>query len=248
MIDPVREWAVGWLNGRDEGACERALAPDYRLRIGSVELDGRDKYMSATLGQLANYPGLVLTVHDLIRSGDFCAVAFTEHGAAVHRDGAVAAWRGIVIHRCQDRLIQRSWAEEDYASRSAQLATGQALPVLPPAAAPWDVPSAPVNAHAESRVRNWLEAGMPVHPDIVVNSGQDGADARSVPTYEKVDIDVLFSAGPAVGFHAIVQHAGGARQGAAGLLRTSEQGALTGQVVTDRAGLQRQQKADTSAA
>lgn len=247
MIDLVREWAVGWLNGRNEEACERALAPDYRLRIGSVELDGRDNYISATLGQLTNYPGLVLTVHDLIRSGELCAVAFTEHGAAAHRDGAVAAWRGIVIHQLQGQQIQRSWAEEDYASRSAQLTAGQPLPILPPAAAPWDVPSVPADPQAEHCVRNWLEAGMPVQPDVVIDSGQEAYDRRSMPAIEQVDIDVLFSAGLAVGFHATVQYAGGARQGMAGLLRVLEQGLLTGQVVTDRAGLQRQQKADKPA-
>lgn len=236
----VRRWAVGWLNGRDEQACDTALAPAYRLRIGSVQLEGRDEYREATLGQLRNYPGLVLTVHDILVSEDQALVFFTEHGAAQHRSGAVAAWRGIVIHQQRGGQIVESWAEEDYASRSMQLASGIANPILPPAPAPWDSVPETASTAAEDRVRNWIQAGFPAASDISVNDDDAPTFSEALPTPIAVDIDTLFSAGRAVGVHATAHYSGGIDLGIAGLVRVSEDGQLSGHIVTDSAGLQRQ--------
>lgn len=244
MIELVRGWAVNWLNSHDASACDHLLAPDYRLRIGSAELIGRESYIQGTLGQLRNYPGLLVTVHDVIVAGDLAAVRFTEHGAAHHRDGARAAWQGIVVHRAEGGALVQSWAEEDYASRSRQLSRGIPNTIDPPAIAPWDVTDGLFNAEAEECVREWLECGIEASPELRIDENVDAeAPGGRLPP---ADIDVLFSSGASVAFHARALHDDGFGQGVGGLV-TVDAGLVSGYVVTDRAGVAAARKREAKA-
>lgn len=112
VVGLVRRWAVDWLGGQNSEVCEQILAPEYALLIGGYLLGPRDTYVPATMVQLSRYPGLVLTVHQLIASGDRAAIVFSESGHSA-RLGRTAAWTGVSLFRCDGRQLTHCWAEED---------------------------------------------------------------------------------------------------------------------------------------
>lgn len=242
MIPLVRSWAVDWLASHDADACELVFEPGYRLSIGSAELEGLEAYREGTLGQLRDYPGLVITVHEVIASGELAAVRFTEHGSAVRRGGSLAAWRGIALHRRGDGgLIERSWAEEDYASRRRQLTGGVPDPIEPPATAPWDTAEQAADRDAEEVVRRWLDAGVAPGEGVVVDvsdaePGTEAAASVDPNRMPPLELDVLFSSGRRVAFHGRAVAKDGVATGVAGLVAVDAHGIVSGRLVTDRAG------------
>lgn len=252
VLPLVRRWTVSWLNGHDPAACEDLLAEDYRLRIGTFEVDRREDYVEATVGQLAQFPGLVLTVHDVLTNGRQAAVHFTEHGVSLRHDGNAAAWTGVVLFDSDsdsdsgvgdsgaggDRLI-RAWAEEDYAARRRQLASGTPDPVGSPAVAPWDTPAEPADPAAESVVLAWLEAGLPAVEGVVWDDA-DLDDAGPALTAHGGEVDVVVSAGSRVAFHGRLGGAaadgsgGSAVMDVAGFVTVVGGKVASGVVVSDR--------------
>lgn len=224
----MRRWAVDWLASHDDQEAMRLLAADYRLTIGAVVLEGRDAYIRGTMGELSKFPGLGLTVHDIVVADKHAAVRFTEHGAAAHRDGVRAAWGGVALFSVRDGHIEECWAEEDYAARSAQLASGEPEPVESPHVAPWDGPEEPENERAEAAARAWLAA--PSGAAVLVNG------APEVSTLPAVEPEILFSSGPAVAFHGR-SRVDGFALGVAGILTINDEGDVRGHLVTDRSGL-----------
>lgn len=235
----VRRWAVDWLASHDPTVCETILAPDYRLTIGAVVLDGREAYVQATVRELGKFPGLVLTVHDVVVDGEHAAVRFTEHGAASHRGGRRAAWGGVALFRVRDGRIGECWAVEDYASRSHQLATGDCRTVEPPHVAPWDGPEEPRDAAAEDAVVRWLAGPRP--GDVAVDTVARAALPRPVA------IDLILSAGRTVAFHGRCD-VEGFPLAVAGVVRVDAHGTPTGHVVTDRSGLEAHRSRSAEAA
>lgn len=251
----VRRWAMDWLNRHDPGVCADILEPDYFLRIGTTTLHTREDYVAGTVGQLARFPGLVLTVHEVIGTDEQVAVRFTEHGASPRDGGAAAAWAGIALHRCTGTRLCATYAEEDYFSRRRQLRTNRCDPIEPPAPAPWDTPTAGPDTAAESVVRDWLARGLPVAGlDITVDDGWTGHPVPEVVETEETTVETLFSAGPAVAFHCVVSgryrgnleaafedRIGDAvRLNVAGLVHVGDQGLDRGRLIRDRLGLVRQ--------
>lgn len=241
----VRRWAMDWLNSHDPAVLPEILANDYVLRIGGVELTGLADYREATLGQLRQFPGLVLTVHDVLSDGERAAVRFTEHGASLRHEGRVAAWRGIALFRGDGERLTQTWAEEDYAARRRQLADGRPDPVEPPHVAPWDVRTGGRDKDAEEVVRRWLSAGQLWSPGVAADdraAGVEGPD--QLLTVHATEVDELFSAGPGVAFHVTQlgrRHSDGtsAALRAAGLVKVGGGEVVGGHVVRDRLGLQR---------
>jgi predicted ester cyclase len=242
ILPLVRRWAVDWLGSHDPIACDDLLVPDYVLRIGTHEFTDRESYVAATVGQLALFPGLVLTVHEVITDGNRAALRFTEHGASTRHAGRAAAWTGIVMFESDGTRLVRTWAEEDYHARRRQLASGESDAVGAPAVAPWDSVAYPPCEPAERVVVSWVEAGMP---------GKDGVvrdDEHLVPSYEPVfkgesgKVDMLLSVGTRVAFHATVRGraVNGSDRfgevGVAGLVTVTEGAIVCGNVVTDRLG------------
>lgn len=198
----LRGFATDFLTSHDEAEVERIMDPAYCLSIGGFLLDGRDdSYFPATAAQLAQFPGLSVTVHDTIIGTDHVAMRFTEHGASVRDGGRVAAWGGVTLFRIADGRLAEGWAEEDYFARKRQLKSGLCDPIRAPGAAPWDQPASPPDKRTEEVVRAWLDRPSfiadPVIDEILI--GDPGLAALLVPG--EVILNALFTAGPRAAFH-----------------------------------------------
>jgi hypothetical protein len=253
-VDPtvalVRRWAVHWLSGRDPLVCADILAPGYSLLIGGFLLDGRETYVTKTLEQLDRFPGLGLTVHELVAAPGHVALRFTEHGPDSRKDGQPAAWQGVALFTSDGRHLTAGYAEEDYLSRRRQLAAGTCDPIEPPAPAPWSTPSRPPDPEAEAVVRDWLDAGHLTGVDR--DDHRLGHDVTPVLEDSSTTVALLFSAGDHVAFSAALRgrYAGGfpgrdaaiGAQGTlhvAGLVRVRDGHVAGGTVIGDRLGLYR---------
>jgi SnoaL-like domain len=203
IVSVVRRWAVDWLARADVSVCSEILAPDYTLTIGGYALEGLEHYAAATMTQLERFPGLGLTVHELICSDHGVALRFTEHGADERLDRRQAAWSGVALFRWDGRRLTRGFAEEDYYSRKRQLSTGVCDPIEPPAAAPWSTRAQEPSPAAEKVVRDWLARGELSAVDL--DDSWMGHDAALALEDVEVEVDELFSAGPQVAFHGTLR-------------------------------------------
>ncbi len=200
----LRGFAVEFLTCHDPAAAERIMTPDYRLHIGGVVFDGRDtEYLPATRAQLEQFPGLCVTVHDVILGENACAMRFTEHGASLRDGGRLASWRGITMFRTDGERLQRGWAEEDYLARKRQLSGGSFDAVEPPHPAPWDQLPAAADAGAEAVATAWI-SGTRAVADHPLESRPDAPEPPASVLIDASDtvVDMLFSAGSRVAFHA----------------------------------------------
>lgn len=252
LVALMRRFAVDWLDRADPAVCAEIMDPDYTVLIGGQTLAGRDDtYVPATLGQLDRFPGLLLTVHELITDGERVALRFTEHGPSTADGGQPAAWTGIGLFSWDGARLTRNVTEEDYHSRRRQLAEGRCDAIEPPAPAPWAERPVPPDPAAEAAVRAWLDTG-----DLAPTRLDDGEQAPPLLDVAHVEVDALFSAGRRVAFHAVQDghYRGGlpgteaatgsaARMGLAGLVTLDEAGGVRGRVVRDRAGLRRSLRA-----
>lgn len=239
ILPLVRRWAVGWLNGHDPSVSEQILAEDYRLRIGTFELARRDAYVEATVGQLSQFPGLVLTVHEVLTNGTQAALRFSEHGVSLRHEGRAAAWTGVVLFEGDGSRLVRAWAEEDYAARKRQLASGIPDPVGAPAVAPWDTVAEAPDPAAEAVVRTWLLAGLPPVEGVLWDDA-DLDDAGPALIATEGEVDVVMSAGTRVAFHGRITGAaadgvgGQATMDVGGMVTVSAGAIAEGVVVSDR--------------
>ena len=198
----LRGFATDFLTSHDEAEVDRIMDPAYRLSIGGFLLNGRDNsYFPATAAQLAQFPGLCVTVHDAIIGTDHVAMRFTEHGASVRDGGRVAAWGGVTLFRIADGRLAEGWAEEDYFARKRQLKSGKCDSIRAPGPAPWDQPAMPPDERTEEVLRAWLARPSfildPVVDEILI--GGPGSAALIDPS--EVKINALFTAGPRAAFH-----------------------------------------------
>jgi predicted ester cyclase len=197
----MRRYCLDYTARHDMTVCDAIMAPEYTLHMGGHDLVGRDgAYKPAAAAQFRQFPGLCLTVNEVIYSGDRLALRFSEHGASARHDGARAAWGGIGLYRWDRLRLVENFVEQDYFARRRQLADGDCDQVEPPAVAPWDTEAAAPDPAAEATVRAWLAVG-----DIARVTLDDGRPARHIIIAERTDIDDIFSAGSRVAFHA-VQH------------------------------------------
>lgn len=252
VVQLMKGFCQDWLNRADPAACQAIMHSDYEVHIGGVVLSGLREYVPATLGQLQDFRGLLITVHELFTNGSEIALRFTEHGASVRAGGNTAAWRGIALFWTDGNMLVRNVTEEDYASRRRQLTSGISDPVEEPAVAPWSTQPTPADPAAESRVRSWLEAGGLSgvgRGNLVID---DGDDAGPLLNVDSTVVAELFSAGNAVGFRVLENGAyrGGlglpgaligtpASLSTVGMVRVGPEGRISGHVVRDRAGLRR---------
>lgn len=243
----MRRFTVDWLGRADPSVCAEIMDPGYSIHIGGHTLDGRDgAYIPGTMAQLDRFPGLLLSVQDLMLDGDRVAMRFTEHGPSTADGGQPAAWSGIGLFTWDGARLTRNVTEEDYHSRRRQLAERASDPVESPAPAPWAAAPEPVDPAAERSVREWLAAG-----DLAPAVLDDGWTGRPTPPLldvTRVEVGELFSAGPRVAFQA-VQHGrylGGLPDTAGREGREASMSVIgmvdadgRGRVVRDRVGLRR---------
>jgi hypothetical protein len=96
----LRGFAVDFLTSHDLSAVEGIMDPAYRLTIGGHIFEGRDQvYLPAAAAQLDQFPGLVVTVHDVLLAPDAVAMRFSEHGVSRRNPGRAAVWGGITMFR-----------------------------------------------------------------------------------------------------------------------------------------------------
>ena len=258
-IDPLaallRGFAIDFLTAHDNAVVKRIMSPRYRLHIGGVVFDGRDdEYLPATAAQLEQFPGLCVTVHDVVIGDDAIAMCFTEHGASRDDDGRCAAWSGITMFRTDGERLLTGWAEEEYIARKRQLFLGDCDPVEPPQLAPWDTRPQPRKLAAETVARDWLAAERPLR-DLPANGRLSHLDPAPEGLVEirETKINELFSAGDRVALHAEYHgiYAGGygdlspllvgcqAVLRLAALLTIHDQRVVAARITTDRLGLSR---------
>ena len=133
----MRRYCVDYTARHDLSVCDDIMVPGYTLHMGVHHLAGRDDaYKPAAAAQFRQFPGLCLTVNEIICSGDRLALRFTEHGASVRHDGARAAWGGVGLYRWDGQRLLENYVEQDYFGRRRQLAGDGPDPVEPPAVAP----------------------------------------------------------------------------------------------------------------
>lgn len=247
----MKHYVVDYTNSHDQSQTEAIMEPDYTLRMGAHLIAGRDgDYAAATRRQLEQFPGLVLTVHEIVTNGERLAMRFSEHGASVRHDGARAAWGGIALYAWNGRRLIHNNVEQDYFSRSRQLSERLPAPVEAPAIAPWDtVAEAAVPEH-EAIVRAWIEKdGISASPGVDCDDAWWRGPSPHLLTSEAVVVNDIFSCGTAVAFH--VSQSGTPLEGAesaaggtgqlhmAGLVHVAEGRVVRGRIVRDRLGFSR---------
>jgi hypothetical protein len=246
-VQLLRRWVVDYFNSHDRSVAHEFIVPSYALEIGDYVFDGRDEHwLPAVDQQMQAFPGMGMTVHQVVCTQDRVAVYFTEHGAS---HGRMAAWSGIGIYRSNGQQLTGCIAQEDYMTRQRQLKSGIPDAVEAPALSPWDTVPLAVNPMAEAVVRNWLAQPWPTDNPAVrcddehITGVQLGFDVKSVEFTE------LFSSGDVVAFHA--RQTGLYQFGFAGLeaspqrwllnvnglLRVQEGQVVSGRIIRDRSGL-----------
>lgn len=208
----MRRYVVDYTNSHDFDVCDEIMEPDYVLRMGPHVVAGRDgAYRQATEHQLRQFPGLGLTVHEIVSSGDRLALRFSEHGASARHGGRAAVWSGIGLYHWNGRRLTANYVEQDYLARRRQLASGACDPVLPPAVAPWDTVATPPDPRAERVVREWMGGEPAATPGVLCDDAPTGRAAEPLIDIERAEVDDLFSAGARVGVHATLRgsYAGG---------------------------------------
>lgn len=251
----LRGFAIDFLTCHNEAVVPRIMAPQYRLAIGGVVFDGRDtEYLPATAAQLEQFPGLCVTVHDVILGDNAIAMCFTEHGASRDDEGKQAAWSGITLFRTDGERLLQGWAEEEYIARKRQLFIGECEAVEPPQLTPWDVTPEPVNPQAEAIARAWLSEQHPVR-DLPSNNRLSplDPDPGALVDIRSTKINTMFSSGERVAVHAEYHgiYAGGfgdlspllvgcqAVLRLAAMLTIRDGEVTTARITTDRLGLSR---------
>jgi hypothetical protein len=252
LVAVLRRFAVEFMSAHDPGVCVEILAPDYELTLGRHVISGRDdEYVPAVERQLEQFPGLVMTIHDVVVAPGRAALHFSEHGASGGPGGPVAAWTGVASYHFDGQHLTRCFAAEDYLARRRQMKSGDCDDVLPPAAAPWDVTVRHADPAAERVVRGWL--GLPHAASDPRVAFDDERRPGSTPLqFEVTSADVLdlFSAGDSVAYS--VMHRGTYIGGledtsrtrdvemfSAGIVRVSGGAVVSGHAVRDRLALWR---------
>ncbi len=217
----LRGFAVDFLTCHNVAAVETIMEPDYTLSIGGHTFSGRDaNYLPATAGQLEQFPGLCVTVHDTVIGPDAAAMRFTEHGASNRHGGRLSTWGGVTLFRIRNGRLHQGWAEEDYFARKRQLAQSSCDIVKPPHPAPWDAPCEAPDPTVEAVARGWLtDPASWADAARIEEISAEGPGFADLVEIETVVVDHMFSAGQRGAFHLIC--AGRYRGGFADIDKTS---------------------------
>jgi hypothetical protein len=246
-VQLLRRWVVDYFNSHDRSVAHEFIVPSYDLEIGDHVFAGRDdQWLPAVDQQMQAFPGMGMTVHQVISTCDRVAVYFSEHGAT---KGRLAVWSGVGIYRSNGQQLTGCIAQEDYMTRQRQLKSGVCDPLEAPAVSPWDTVPLASNSVAEMVVHQWLSQSWPITSKAV---RCDDEHITGVPLAFKVasvEFTELFSSGDDVAFHA--RQTGRYLGGLAGLesspkswvlnvnglLRVQDGQVVAGRIIRDRSGL-----------
>lgn len=198
----MRRYCIDYTSVHDQSLCAELMADDYEITISGRTLD-MAAYTEAVAAAFRRYPTLVLSTHEMIRSGDRLAMRFSEHGAAADDPDHVAVWQGISLYRWDGRQLRTCRVEQDFLGRDAQTASGVTAALEPPHPDPWattrDRDGDPA---AEAAVRAWIDR-LAASPGEVL-AGDDVRLMESEPnprpllSHDRVAVDDLFSAAATV--------------------------------------------------
>lgn len=244
VISPVakllRGFAIDFLTAHNAAAAEWVMDPAYCLSIGGHLFDGRDdSYLPATVAQLDQFPGLCVTVHDVILGHDAMAMRFTEHGISVRNPGRAAAWGGITLFRTSGGRLRNGWAEEDYFARKRQLKSGICDQILRPQQAPWDQPVMDPDTLTEAAVQRWLATPDILFGEHVVEICSGGPTFGQLILPTGVIVHTLFTAGSRAAFHVACNgtYAGGFEDIDPALIGHPVTLLMTGMMILDKDGI-----------
>ncbi len=207
FVSVLRKYVVDYLISQNPDVCAQIMEPDYVLHMGGTDLGPRDEvYVPAVVRQLQQFPGLGMTVHEIVFTEDRLAMRFSQHGASVRHDGREAAWGGIGLYRWNGSRLTSNYAIEDYWSRRRQLADGKSETVESPAVAPWDAMPGTPDPAAEHAVLDWVRAGAEtIEGDRVWFDDLPVAPTRSPLEVHTTAVDDVFTANGRVAFHVTQQ-------------------------------------------
>jgi predicted ester cyclase len=246
-VQLLRRWVVDYFNSHDRSVAHEFILPSYQLEIGDYLFVGRDdQWLPAVDQQMQAFPGMGMTVHQVVSTQDRVAVYFSEHGAS---KGRQAVWSGVGIYSSNGQHLTNCIAQEDYMTRQRQLKSGVCDPVEAPAVSPWDTEPMPANLLAEAVVRDWLMQSWPPNNQAI---RCDDEHLTGEPLSFKVqsnEFTAFFSSGDDVAFH--VRQTGLYSGGFAGItaspqnevlnvngvLRVQNSQVVSGRIIRDRSGL-----------
>jgi len=246
-VQLLRRWVVDYFNSHDRTVAHEFIVPSYALEIGDHVFDGRDdQWLPAVDQQMQAFPGMGMTVHQVVSADDRVAVYFSEHGAS---NGRMAVWSGVGIYRANGQQLTGCIAQEDYMTRQRQLKSGVADAVEAPAVSPWDTVPKSSNPMAEAVVRNWMSQSWPLALPTVRCDDEHITGVVLAFEVQSVAFTELFSSGEDVAFHA--RQTGRYQSGFAGmeasthnevlnvngLLRVQDGQVVSGRIIRDRSGL-----------
>src|SRR5687768_16647988 len=111
----MRTYCIDYTNAHNQTLYDEIMEPDYVLHMMGFTLEGRDEqYAPAVTRLYEEYPGLGLQVHEFLLNGDRLCMRFSEHGASLHHDGRLAAWRGIGLYKWNGTRLVENYVEQDY--------------------------------------------------------------------------------------------------------------------------------------
>lgn len=207
FVGVLRRYVVDYLICQNASICAQIMEPDYVLHMGGTDLGPRDEvYVPAVVRQLEQFPGLGMTVHEIVFTEDRLAMRFSQHGSSMRHNGRQASWGGIGLYRWNGTRLTSNYAIEDYWSRRRQLAEGVAEPVESPAIAPWDAEPGVADQAAENDIIAWVSGGAETTGgDCVSFDDEPVARTRSPLDVHTTVVDEVFSAHGRVAFHVTQQ-------------------------------------------
>lgn len=206
LVSLMRRYAFAYTCCHDFAECRRLMVDDYVLCMGEYELRGRDgPYVTATAKQYRQFPGLGLTVHDLVVGEDRIAMHFTEHGRSA-LSNRPAVWTGVSLYRWNGEKLTECRVEQDYFARRDQLRADTSGRMLPPAVDPWTEQQLAPDANTDQLVREWLRrGGLADAPMGSLNDEYCAPPCRPRLEESQVSILDMFTAGPRAAFHAVIR-------------------------------------------
>lgn len=211
FVEVMRRYVVDYLICQNASVCAEIMEPDYVLHMGGTDLGPRDEaYVPAVVRQLEQFPGLGMTVHEIIFTEDRLAMRFSQHGASIRHNNRQAGWGGIGLYQWNGKRLTSNFAIEDYAGRRRQLTDGTPDDVESPAVAPWDSTMGVPDLDAEADIITWVSNGSRTVEGDCVWFDDAPVASRFSPTEPLLDlhetiIDDVFSASGRVAFH-VTQH------------------------------------------
>lgn len=202
LAERLRRYCFAYTASHDPSVCDDIMIKDYTLHMGEFEIRGRDdNYKPAAEKQYRQFPGLGMSVHDLLVTPERAALHFSEYGRSV-LSGTTAAWSGISMYNWDGDRLTDCRVEQDYYSRRRQLQSGEPNKIAPPAHDPWACQIEPPDAQVEAVTREWLSNGGPVM--LAIGSMDDepvSSAARIVLAQPEIEILDCFSGAERAAFH-----------------------------------------------